>query len=265
MGFVGLIFYITSPRIFGDSFLYKDVLYLSLFTITFFLIKTTRKFNYSNLILFSLFTSLSFNLKFFTILIPIIFGLILIIQNFYEKKNNFYLKRYFFYLFLFFVFTFFTWPYLWDNPLKNFINLFFAKDYLISVKVLYSNEFIHNRFLPDSYLFNWIFISSPIFQNLIFIPGFLYCALRSTRRFIKINNFSKYNDLWRSKNEKIDFIVFLTLVSFLMIFIIFNAPFYNGWRLVYFFNFFIVYFGLSFINILYLIFRKKEEIKFLLI
>ena len=110
-------------------------------------------------------------------------------------------------------------------------------------------------------MFNWIFISSPIFQNLIFIPGFLYCALRSTRRFIKINNFSKYNDLWRSKNEKIDFIVFLTLVSFLMIFIIFNAPFYNGWRLVYFFNFFIVYFGLSFINILFLFFRKKRRNK----
>ena len=36
--FVGLILYVTTPRIFGDSFLYKDVLYLS-FTITLYFFK----------------------------------------------------------------------------------------------------------------------------------------------------------------------------------------------------------------------------------
>ena len=40
----GLILYITSPRIFGDSFLYKDILFLSFFSITvFFFFKMYRK------------------------------------------------------------------------------------------------------------------------------------------------------------------------------------------------------------------------------
>ena len=34
LSFLGLVLYLTSPRIFGDSFLYKDVLYLSFFSIT---------------------------------------------------------------------------------------------------------------------------------------------------------------------------------------------------------------------------------------
>ena len=36
LSIIGLILYITTPRIFGDSFLYKDVLYLSFFTISLF-------------------------------------------------------------------------------------------------------------------------------------------------------------------------------------------------------------------------------------
>ena len=43
-----------------------------------------------------------------------------------------------------------------------------------------------------------------------------------------------YNDLWRSENERIDFILLFIFIFFFTFFITFNAPFYNGWRLVYF-------------------------------
>ena len=67
----GLILYLTTPRIFGDSFLYKDTLFLSFFSITiFFFIESIKKSNYFSLIWFSFFTAVSFNLKIFTILIP---------------------------------------------------------------------------------------------------------------------------------------------------------------------------------------------------
>ena len=38
LSFIGLILYVTTPRIFGDSFLYKDVLYLSFFTFSLYLL-----------------------------------------------------------------------------------------------------------------------------------------------------------------------------------------------------------------------------------
>ena len=65
LSIIGLILYITTPRIFGDSFLYKDVLYLSFFTISlFFLLESLKKFQNITLIMFALFLALSFNLNF---------------------------------------------------------------------------------------------------------------------------------------------------------------------------------------------------------
>ena len=60
LSFLGLILYITTPRIFGDSFLYKDTLFLSFFSITiYYFIKSLRQINYKNLILFSLFSAIA--------------------------------------------------------------------------------------------------------------------------------------------------------------------------------------------------------------
>ncbi len=258
---VGLIFYVTTPRVFGDSFLYKDVLYLSFFTITlFFLLESLKKFQNITLIVFAFFLALSFNLKFFTILIPIIFGIILISQNFYELRPKFFLKKYIFFIFFFCLFSYIFWPYLWSNPIDRIVELFnFVKTNLTNVKLLYANDYINNRFLPSSYLFNWIFISSPIFQNLIFIIGFVICLIRAIKRLIKIDKNTKFYDLWRSKSEKKDFIFLIIFIGFLSFFIFLNAPFYNGWRLVYFLNFFIIYFGLNFLHNFLRVFRNKKN------
>ena len=263
LSFLGLILYLTTPRIFGDSFLYKDTLFLSIFTITlFFFLKSIINLNYTNLILFSLFSALSFNLKIFTILIPIIFSIILIIQNFFNKKNLFFLNKFLFYLLFFLTFTFIFWPYLWESPIKNFVELFAsARKDLIDVRILYFNEYIQNTLLPSSYLINWLFISSPIFQNLLFILGFVSCGSRIVRRLISIENKMDFHDLWRGEKEKVDFIFFFIFISFLLFFLVLNAPFYNGWRLVYFFNFFVIFFAVNFLFYLKLIFKKRKLYK----
>lgn len=228
----------------------------------FFFIETLDNFKKRNIILFSLLTALSFNLKIFSILFPIIFGLLLIIKNFYEKKKYFFLKSYLLYIIIFFFFVYIFWPFLWSDPFKNFFNLFyFMKKDLIDVKILFSNEYIQNNLLPTIYIFEWIFVSSPILPNVIFIIGYFYCFLRITRRLINIKEISIFNDLWRSNGEKLDFILFLIFSTFLLLFIFFNAPFYNGWRLVYFLNFFIIYFGIYLFYILISFLRKNRLFK----
>ena len=104
--------------------------------------------------------------------------------------------------------------------------------------------YISNRTLPDIYLLKWIGISSPPLQFILFLLGFFYCFIRFIKRFISIKKNNIYNDLWRGKNEELDVICFLFLTFFYFIFIFFNAPFYNGWRLVYFFNIFLIYFSI---------------------
>ncbi len=266
ISFIGLVLFITTPRIFGDSFLYKDILFLSFFTINlFFFLQTIENFNYKNLLLFAFFTSLSFNLRIFSILIPVIFIFILLMKSFYEKRFYFFLKGFLMYLFFLSIFSFILWPYLWSSPFQNFVDLFTSvKNDLVNYKILYANNFIENTLLPSSYIFNWVFITSPIFQILFFVTGFAFYIIRLTNRFFLIKKNLAYNDLWRGKREEKDFIIFFSFSIIFLFFIIFNAPFYNGWRLVYFFNIFIIYFGIIFVNNLFNIYRKKIKIKILI-
>ena len=53
LSFFGTLLFVTTPRIFGDSFLYKDVLFLSFFTISlYFLFEVLNKKSIKNIFLF---------------------------------------------------------------------------------------------------------------------------------------------------------------------------------------------------------------------
>tara|TARA_X000000950_G_scaffold272790_1_gene355808 strand:+ start:1636 stop:3288 length:1653 start_codon:yes stop_codon:yes gene_type:complete len=265
LSFLGLFLYITTPRILGDSFLYKDVLFLSFFSFTlYFFIKSLSKFNLKNLIFLAVFSALCVNLRIFAILIPLVFVLTITIKNFYINNYIDYLKKVIFYLFFFTVTLYIFWPYLWADPLSNFLKLFTSiKKDLVDIKILYDGDFISNKTLPDTYIFNWIFLTSPFLQTILFFFGYIYCVLRLIRRFINIKDKSFHNDLWRGREEEVDFVCLIFLSLYYFFFIFLNAPLYNGWRLLYFFNIFIIYFIISFLHNLKNIFRKKKINKFL--
>jgi hypothetical protein len=94
LAYSGTILFITSPRIFGDSFLYKDVLFLSFFCIAlYYLLRLSKNLNLKDIIYFSLFTAIAFNLRVFAIFLPLTFFLLLIIKNLNDKKSYYYLKN----------------------------------------------------------------------------------------------------------------------------------------------------------------------------
>ena len=203
-------------------------------------------------------SALSVNLRIFAILVPILFISLIIIRNFYSKNvlNSF--KKIFFYLIFFFIFLVIFWPYLWSDPVNNFFELFKSvRNDLVNVKIFYNGSYVSNRTLPDYYLIEWIAISTPSVQFILFLFGFFYCFVRILKRFVLIKEESIYNDLWRGNKEELDFICVLFLVTFYFFFIFFNAPLYNGWRLVYFFNIFLLYFSINFLSIIQIFFSKK--------
>jgi hypothetical protein len=242
----GTILFITTPRVFGDSFFYKDILFLSVFNIAlYFLLKLSDNLNLKNIFYFSILTALAFNLRIFGIFLPVTFFLILIIKNFYQKDIYNYLKYYIIYLLALISFIILFSPYLWSNPLSNFLDIFVSlkRDLIGSnIKIFFNNEFINNRNVPDTYLLTWIFITTPLITLIFFMLGYFFYAKRFLNRFINIKQNQIFNDLWRSRGEQKDFIIFFLLTSFYLSLLIFNSPFYNGWRLVYFLNIFIIYF-----------------------
>jgi len=262
LAFSGTILFITSPRIFGDSFLYKDVLFLSFFCISlYFLLRLSENLNIKNILYFSLFTAIAFNLRVFGVFLPVTFFLLLVIKSLSDGKVYNYLKYYLLYLFTLLFLIILLSPYLWSNTLINFLDIFAPLKRAsigANIKVLFNNDFVPNRIVPETYLFTWIFITTPIITVTLFLLGYFFCFKRFIIRFINIKEKQPFNDLWRGQNEQKDFISFFILTSFCLALLIFNSPFYNGWRLVYFINIFIIYFAVYQINNLLFLYRKKN-------
>jgi len=262
LAYSGTILFITSPRIFGDSFLYKDVLFLSFFCIAlYFLLRLSKNLNLKDIIYFSLFTAIAFNLRVFAIFLPLTFFLLLIIKNLNDKKSYYFLKYYLLYLFTSLCLIILLSPYLWSNTLVNFIDIFSPLKRAsigADIKVFFNNNFISNRILPETYLFTWILITTPIITVSLFLLGYFFYFKRFIIRFINIKEKQAFNDLWRGQKEQKDFINFFLLTSFCLALLVLNSPFYNGWRLVYFINIFIIYFAIYQINNLLFLYKNKD-------
>ena len=180
LSFSGLIFYLTTPRIFGDSFLYKDVLFLSFFMITlYFLHKSLINLNLKNLTFFALFAALSVNLRFFAILIPFLFSFLILIKSFFLKNFIDIFKKVLFYFFCFITFLIIFWPNLWSDPLNNFFDIFVSLERdLHNAKIFYNGEYVSNQFLPNLFSKLVIYFFSYCIHHL-FLSWFFFLFFKS--------------------------------------------------------------------------------------
>ena len=253
--FLGVLLYISSPRIFADSFYNnKDIVFLSLVTISiYYSFKLLDNFNYKNIIYFSLLSGITCAARVLGIFLPLSF-LLLSFFSFLNKKFNFYdFKKIMLYLFLFFLFLYLFWPYLWENPIENFLYSFkvFSDYTALKIKMLFNGRYILSNILPLSYLPTWIGITTPIISLILMIIGFGYLLKRFFIRITGLKNISTHEDLWRGNNEKKDFYIFLIFTSITVYIILSNTVLYTGWRHLYFLHFFMIYiatFGIYFLN-----------------
>lgn len=260
--FLGVLLYISSPRIFGDSFYNnKDLIFLSLVTISFYYYISFIKYkNFKNLFLFSLISALATSLRVIGIFLPFSFTLFLITQKETSKDK---LLNFFSYFTTFIFFLILFWPYLWSDPFSNFIDSFkaFSNFKFLSIKILFNGEYFFTHFLPMSYLPTWIFITTPIITLILFSIGYFFIFKRLFFRTINIKNGSTFNDFWRSKNEQCDLFVFINF-SLIFFYIIFTSPIlYTGWRHLYFLHPMMIYLGC----IAILLINKKKYEKLILI
>ena len=241
----GLFLYVGSPRIFGDSFFNnKDIVFLSLITIAiFYSFKLLNAFNWKNIILFSIFSAIATSSRILGIFLPASIIAIIFFEMLDKKLNFNNLKKIILLILVFFIFLIILWPYLWTNPIINFLNAFsIFSNYIIDIEFLFNGDFISSKSLPLSYLPIWIFISTPIIIIFLFVIGYgLYGKIFSSR-LINIEN-NKDNNLWINNYEKKDFFMFFNLSIILIFLILSDVVLYNGWRQVYFLNVFLIYFA----------------------
>jgi hypothetical protein len=258
---IGTTFFILSPRIYGDSFLYKDIIFLSISTIAiYFFFRTIDKFSYKNLIIFAFFSALSTSSRIMGIYLPIIFLIISFFENLNKKQKFDFLLKNLLFLFFFTVFLIIHWPYLWSDQIKNFLDIFKSlKVDLVNFKILFNNNYISTEHIPYKYLPTWIIISTPALHIIFFLLGFFFISKRLIIKFLEIEKIPKNKDLWCGFNEKKDFLMLFTLSAIFILVVIQNIKLYNGWRLMYFLNTFFVYIATYSIYRIYLKIRLSKK------
>ena len=234
LSFTGVIFYVTAPRIFAESFYNpKDIIFMSLSVFCiFYSLKSLENFKILNLLKLSLFCAVATNVRIIGIIFPVIFFFLFFINSF-EIKN--YLKKNLF-LFLYFILSYFTfliilWPYLWIDTFSNLINVFTAYKNVVGGTNFYLGEYISSKHLPWHYIFVWVGITLPI----IYLPLIIYSIFLVIKKFL--NNFlsiKKNELLFKKKNETYDFFLLIYLLLPIFYFITLNKPLIGGWRYLYF-------------------------------
>ena len=259
--FIGTLFYISSPRIFGDIFFNnKDIIFLSLVTIAiYYKFKIIDNFEYKNIFYFSIFSALACACRIVGIFIPISFIFFIFFSTINKNSYINELKKVSFYIFVFFVILLLFWPYLWESPIRNFIYALkvFSKYTITEIYTLFNGKYVLTSYLPLNYLPLWISITTPLITLTIFLIGFFCLMKRFFLRTINIKEKMIYNDFWRGNNEKKDFYIFFNFTLIAIYLFFFNPVLYTGWRQVYFFHFFLIYIACFGLHFLFLKIRKK--------
>ncbi len=243
---IGGLFFILSPRIYGNSFYNpKDIIFLSLLSISiYFCFKLFDKMNYKNFLLFAFFTALSTSQRMYGIFLPLSFIGFYFLSILSKKEDVKYLTGLIFFCFTFLLFLTLFWPYLWSNPFANFVEAykyFSHHSHLSGIKMLFNSEYVRGDSVPYSYIVTWIGITTPVLYIVLFLIGYFFIIKRFFLKFLNIKKENYYYDLWRSKKEKKDLFVLFNLTCIIFYLILFDVSIFTGWRHLYFNNIFIIY------------------------
>jgi hypothetical protein len=261
----GVLFYVLSPRIFAESFYNnKDLILLSLFSISFYYVLIFfKKENNLNSIKLGIISAVCTSSRVLGILLIITCLLIYIfdlISLFKERIKSY--NKYIILVFSYSIFLIIIWPYLWENPFKNFYNTIkIFSNYLHIMQVLYNGDYYYSNNLPWHYSIVWPAITTPILYIFFFILGFFFFIKRFLSRFVRIDNSNKrYSHLWVGYREKFDVFLFFLLIIFYFLIIKLNATLYDGWRQLYFIYPIIIYYAIYALQIFYYYLKSKKYI-----
>ena len=255
----GCFLLILTPRVFGEIFHNnKDIIFLSVFIVSiYFYFRTIDNENYKSLILFSFFSSIATSTRIFGIIIPIIFIFMYCLSILSQKKDLKKIKYIIYYLLFYIFFLFIHWPYLWEDPFKNFFSYVFNLNIFGADVVYFFGEFYNTTLVPYYYLPVWILISTPVLNLILFFLGFYSSSKSFLFKLYQVEKIKTKYDFWNNKNEKKDFFILILFIAFLIASIFLSPKQYNGWRIFYFLNFFIIFYSIFFLSN----FKKYKKFK----
>jgi len=255
---LSVIFLITTPRFFAESYFNsRDIFFLSLFILNIYSIYLfLAKKNLFSIIVLAFSTAVLVISKIFGVVPILLFSFFFIMQE--NKKNDirFKLVSLFKIYTLVVFFIYILWPFLWDNPLKNFTYAYFfhlTEQNKLSVITYFYGKYISSSEAPWHYRLTWMFLTIPIYLIVIFLTGLTYNISRFSSSLLHIENKNKLfttNDLLKATMLSI-------LLSVIFLTSQFNESKLNGWRHLYFLYSIIIIFSIDGLRLIIKKYKQK--------
>ena len=231
LGILGCMFLILSPRIFAHSFYNsKDLAFMSFCIIAVYtLLRFIDNKNFKNAIAHALICGFLVDIRIVGIYIPFLTIFFFYADNLLNKqldiKNILYTPAVYVLSLILFIYIF--WPFLWEDPINNFISSFInmKKFNLWDNEILFFGKIINMNKLPWYYVPTWILITTPLLYSILFFMGLIFCSLTI---LLKLR-------VLQTKNQESYILIFILLFfSPLVAVIMFKSVLYSGWRHMYF-------------------------------
>lgn len=220
---------VLSPRIFAEAFYNsKDVIFMSLFAVAInTLVPFVLKPNFRTCFFHSLATAVAIDVRIMAVCVPLATLVFLPLRAY---KSTVAFKRIalwmMIYTMLMAIFVVALWPWLWSDPLGNFVIAFSnMSKFRWEGEVLYLGSQISASVLPWHYIPVWIFITTPPVYSCLWLVG----LLNIFRMFLRCNLRVILSD---DNFQDLIFCVFF--LGPLGAIIFFRSVLYDGWRQMYF-------------------------------
>jgi len=218
-------FFVLSPRIFAAGFYSpSDMIFTCFFALAANLsIKFLDSPNKRNAIFAGIACGYAADIRMLVIIIFPIIVFFYLMPYFFRSKSTLPRVPIFVYLIASVASIYAFFPYLWEDPINRFIEVFKSLSrYNWAGQNLYFGQFVAANDLPWHYIPVWVTITTPIFYLLLFCVG-IYAIIRNCG----LNVFSDFN--------KIQDIIFLGLaIGPIFIVISLNSVLYDTWRHLFF-------------------------------
>ena len=225
---IGMLIYLLHPRIYAHSFFNsKDIPFMAMFMICFYFF--ARSFNrktYLNFAILGITSGLLVNLRIIGVILPG-FAIIFLIMDMLNKKQYAkYLKINTWYSLIVIVTVYISWPYLWSDPINNFVTAFEQMSkFRWQGEMLFNGEMITATNLTWKYVPVWFSITTPITYILLGLFGIFSVAIAV------INNPLKFIAESKNKNYILYLLCFCTPIISVAVM---DSILYDGWRHMYF-------------------------------
>lgn len=229
IGLITATMFVLSPRMFAESFYNgKDIVLMAISAIALntaigFILNPTIK----RAIFHGVASGIAIDIRIVAVIIPVMTITIAMIEISQAKIHwQKIITLSAFYVFVTSVIVIIFWPWLWSDPIGNFLTAFrnmskFRWDNFN----LYFGEFVPAIKLPWHYPIVWIFITTPVLYSLFFIAG-IWEGLSE--------RFKQRQVLWKNEKQLQDLFLIGFFSGPLLAIIYFKSVLYDGWRQLYF-------------------------------